>query len=115
MATLLPANRKDEKAAPSLVPVNLFSRLSGVQWCDLRRLEGSPRFELILPSGESFVLEVPGLLFTLKHLQVSDPESVLDYAHNFKETTLNMQTGVIACTYERNRRIGGKNVKAPTG
>ena len=112
MATVIkagdPARRKGEqkKSVPPIAPSNLLPMLSKVEWVDLRALKESEKLSVILPSGDSFLLTINGFLWVLERLEFSNPESVADYAWNFKETTLNLKTGIITCTYERNRRIG---------
>ncbi len=112
MATVIkagdPARLRGEqqpKVAP-IVPFGLLEKLLKVQWVDLRALKESQKISMILPNRDSFLLTIGGFHWLLDRLGFSKPESIGDYAWNFKETTLDLETGVITCTYERNRRIG---------
>jgi hypothetical protein len=95
-----------KKKVPPIAPERLLPMLSKVQWIDLRRMEGTQQFLVTLPSDDSFLLTIDGFLWVLGRLEFSNPDSVADYAWNFKETTLDLETGIVQCTYERNRRIG---------
>lgn len=77
-----------------------------LQWVDLRTLKESQKISMILPNRDTYLLTIEGFQWLLERLGFSNPESVADYAWNFKETTLDLKTGAITCTYERNRRIG---------
>jgi len=99
------ADRDQQKVDP-IAPDRLLPMLSKVQWIDLRRMAGTNQFMVVLPSEDSFLLSIEGFLWVLDRLEFLNPESVADYAWNFKETTLDLKTGTIQCTYERNRRIG---------
>jgi len=94
-----------QKVAP-LVPERLLPMLSKLRWVDLRAMTGANQFLVTLPSEDTYLLSIEGFLWVLDRLGFSNPESVADYAWNFKETTLDLKTGLIHSTYERNRRIG---------
>jgi len=80
--------------------------LSKVTWVNLRRLSGRTGYSMELPDESSFVISPEALIWILDYYKFSNPESVADYAWNFKETSLDLKTGIVMCTYERNRRIG---------
>lgn len=98
-------DRAEKKVEP-IAPARLLPMLSNVSWVDLRAMAGTNQFLVTLPSEDSFLLTVEGLHWVLNRMGFSNPESVADYAWNFKETTLDLKTGICQSTYERNRRIG---------
>lgn len=100
------AKAKSAKKQPSLAPDGLLQKLQKLQWVDLRRLSGTLQYSVTLPDEDNYVLSPEALGWILERLGFLNPESVLDYAWNFRETTLDLKTGRITCTYERNRRIG---------
>jgi hypothetical protein len=97
---------RSEKKVKPIAPERLLPMLSKVQWVDLRSMSASNQFLVTLPSADSFLLTVDGFHWVLDRMGFSNPESVADYAWNFKETVLDLKTGAIQCAYERNRRIG---------
>lgn len=113
MATVIKAgdprrirNGRELTKVQPIAPARLLPMLLRVEWIDLLQMASTQQFSVKLPSEDTFFLTIDGFLWVLRQLGFSNPESVADYAWNFKETTLDLKTGAIQCTYERNRRIG---------
>jgi len=103
-----PRRAKDtkEQKQPTFVPEGLLQKLRNLQWVNLRRLKESQQYSVELPDESSYLLKPEALHWVLESLGFLRPESVLDYVWNFREAALNLDTGQVTCTYERNRRIG---------
>lgn len=101
-----PARMRGKPKVPPIVPAGLFDKLLKLDWIDLRRSDGTKRVIVILPDESSYSLTIEGMMWLLERLEISNAESVLDYTWNFKETTLDLKTGICLQTYERNRKIG---------
>ena len=86
-----------------MLPKGLLARLSRAAWVDLDRAATPQKVVVKLSSGEVYMLDVDATLWMLNSLGVYEPESILDFVWNFKETTLNLWRGTVHATYELNR------------
>ena len=106
-----PTNRRKppmKDGVPLLtLPKRLSKKLSSTQYVDIKRAKGSDRMSVVLPNGESYLLDLAHMRLFLKvvGMRGEEAEKLLDFTYNFRETTLDLKTLLPTVTYERNRRL----------
>jgi len=90
------------------LPERLLKKLSTLPYVDVRRGRGAEKMTIVLPNGESYLLDIDHVRLFLETVGVEkgEPlEKVLDFLFNFRAVTLDLRTLLPTVTYERDKRL----------